>query len=406
MAGSAQDDLITATWAAVDSAELRLLLAEVIGGPGQYDGKSRTRLHLPLAGDRCRVTLDFKRGRIARITRGPAFEPSEWKRICAEVETDLLAGKPLIGREIAFASYRVKGSWRGERSGLQILPPPEGAPLPDVESAEHPFVLEFPLLESSRWQITNHRRLRDHWRLSALLNVLLKGRVCVQPRRANHFWAYVRHESGEPSCQWVQELYFAKIGAVQDTISPPAQEAIAAIEPNDYYSILGLDGLALSVPANLDEMIARYQSLTPPRREQFDRAAYWIDMASRQWNVSMSLSFAALVAAIEALTLRGETHRLFCRDCGKSISHDAPGATQQFRDFLERHAPGKSRKRQRDEMYGLRSDILHGSNLMKLDHDLSHGMDPPSWNERELHSDLWSLAQTAVRTWLESSATH
>ncbi len=57
-------------------------------------------------------------------------------------------------------------------------------------------------------------------------------------------------------------------------------------------------------------------------------------------------------------------------------------------------------------MYGLRSGILHGSELMQLDQDLAFGWDPPWWNERELHEDLWGLTQVAPRNWLkEASAT-
>jgi hypothetical protein len=58
--------------------------------------------------------------------------------------------------------------------------------------AEHPFILEFPVKVSSQWPIANHRRLRNHRFLTLLLNILLAGRTCVQPRRYRHLWATVR----------------------------------------------------------------------------------------------------------------------------------------------------------------------------------------------------------------------
>jgi hypothetical protein len=51
--------LIRETWADLDQADLRLLLGERIGGPGQYDG-NRDVLHLPLAREKCRVSLTYK----------------------------------------------------------------------------------------------------------------------------------------------------------------------------------------------------------------------------------------------------------------------------------------------------------------------------------------------------------
>src|ERR1700674_1453166 len=54
-------------------------------------------------------------------------------------------GPQKVGREFSFNTFRVGGWWRGERSGVQILPPPEGAPRAPVEIADHPFILEFPI---------------------------------------------------------------------------------------------------------------------------------------------------------------------------------------------------------------------------------------------------------------------
>jgi hypothetical protein len=124
-----------------------------------------------------------------------------------------------------------------------------------------------------------------------------------------------------------------------------------------------------------------------------------MDMAFREWDVSMSSAFAALVSAVEALTDRGTTHEVHCNRCDRLVSHDAPGATATFRAFFDRHAPGSSKKR-RDEMYALRSGILHGSDLMELDQTAAFGWDPVGWNDWELHSELWALTRTAIRSWL------
>jgi hypothetical protein len=157
------------------------------------------------------------------------------------------------------------------------------------------------------------------------------------------------------------------------------------------------------LPADLDTQIMYYMKLPPVLQERFDRAAYWMSMASRQWEVSMSLSFTALVSAVEALTERGVQHKLHCADCDKVVSHETPGATERFRTFLSRYAAGTLERGRQSEIYDLRSGILHGSSLITLDFDLAHGWDPPWLNERQLHSDLWRVTSTALRNWLQTA---
>lgn len=152
-----------------------------------------------------------------------------------------------------------------------------------------------------------------------------------------------------------------------------------------FTEVRGIDGLGLRVPTDLDESICWYQRLHHDRRVEFNRAAFWLDISSRQWTVSMSASFTALVSAVESL-----------------INKRGSGSTERFRDFLERYAPGASLEVRR-EMYDLRSGILHGSELITMDEDCAFGWDPPWWNERELQEELWRLTSTAVRNWLRDS---
>jgi len=118
--------------------------------------------------------------------------------------------------------------------------------------------------------------------------------------------------------------------------------------------------------------------------------------------MSVSSSFASLVSAVEALTVRGTTHSIYCGECNGHREHEVPGATERFRAFLEKYAPGTTLRNRRDRMWGLRSGILHGGELMQFDQDLAFGWDPPWWNERELHGELFSVARVALRNWLKN----
>jgi hypothetical protein len=402
------DNLLKEGWTRLGSYELRLLLDKCIGGPGQYDvGQSEKpqRFYLPVARDGCKVALTFQGSEIIAIQPGEAFDAAEWRAISREIETSLHAGPMKVGRNYSFSRFRVPGSWRGTSSGVQILPPPDDAPRAPVEMADHPFILEFPLKESDHWPLTNHRRIQEHRKLTLLLNVLLEGRTSFLPRRLEHFWASIPRGDGGGHIEWVQQFFIAKLDyAVIDQRSDLVGEMLEELQPENYYMQLGLDGRGLRVPTDLDELICCYQRLLPSDRVKFDRAAFWVDLASRQWTMSMSASFASYVSAVESLIDRGTVHRVYCDECGQQRQHEAPGATEAFRVFLEKHAPGAATRKLRGQIYDLRSGILHGSRLMQLDQDIAFGWDPPDWNERELHSGLRSVTRIALRNWLRKSA--
>jgi hypothetical protein len=424
----------------LDSHDLKLLLDRRIrGGSGQFDGREENpnKFYIPLARERCRLVLTYKDGKITAVEPGPAFDSAEWQRIANEIETAILVGQPKVGREFSFSSFRVIGSWRGERSGVQILPPPPEAPrVPqDPTRAEHPFILEFPIAATPTddlWMITNHRRIRNHHRLTLLLNVLLNSRIKCEPRQREHFWAWEesnatsvassrwrrfanwlrramsrwqwsapRTEAG--GSRWLPQFFWAPLGPpVIEIWSPAAADRIAEVDPETYYTNVGHDGNPLRVPTDLDESLCRYRDLSQTNRAKLDRAAFWMDVAERQWTVAVSSSFASLVTAIEAMTDRGQQHRVYCQECDAQQSHEVPGAGERFRSFFEIYAPGAALRQNRSKMYALRSGILHGSSLMQMDQDMALGFNPPDFNEAELHRELSSITRLALRNWLKT----
>jgi hypothetical protein len=402
------ENLLRDSWADLDQADLRLFLQERIGRPGQYDGDENV-IHLPLGREQCQVSLTYKGAKIAAIEPGLAFDRQEWDRICAEIEGPIMKGLLRVGRDISFNTKGVTGWWRGERSGVQILPAPESAPRAN-EGADNPFILEFPIRDAGVWPttnypITNQRRRREHKRLTLLLNLLLAGTTKFLSERPRHFWANVF--GGESKFQWVQEWYSADFGQiVVHELSTPVGEKLEEIESEKYYKErVGLDGRGLRVPDDLDESICRYQSLPAALQAKFDRAAYWLSLASRQWEDSMSASYASLVSGAEALTPEdGTKHSVYCDKCKESRTHDVPGATEKFRSFFEKYTPDPGLKERRSKMYGLRSRILHGSDLMQLDQDRAIGWDPPWLNEQKINTELWGLMRTAARNWLKDPA--
>jgi hypothetical protein len=379
-------NLLNPSWKDVDPGELKCILFERIGRPGQYDGRDSNpySFYLPLADSTCQVKLTFsKRKRITSIEPGPAFIKDIWNKVMADIEQ---TGPTKFGRDCSFSSFVVRGKWRGNRSRIQILPPPADAPVAPEQIAEHPFLLEFPIIESDCWQVTNYRRITEHRRLLQLLNVLLRGTTTTQPRRFRHLWASVRPDAGGPSeIKWVQEFFFANFGqAIVDDLSSSVADALVEVDPVAYYTMIGHDGRGLQVPADLDDSICCYFRLAPENKAKFSRAGFWMSMASRQWTNSLSAAFASLVIAIETLADKTKP------------------PTERFQNFIEKHAPGKALEHRRKEMYALRSDILHGDTLIDMDQDSDFGWAPPEQNDKDLLEELWGLTRIALRDWLKN----
>jgi hypothetical protein len=107
-------NLFKASWAATDVTELRCILRERIGGPGQYydQANNPNTFYLPLHGLSCQVKLTFSQDKeIVAIEPGPAFDATKWARVTEDIEA---SGTLKAGRDCSFSSFRVLGSWRGK----------------------------------------------------------------------------------------------------------------------------------------------------------------------------------------------------------------------------------------------------------------------------------------------------
>ena len=395
-------NILPPSWSDLDSHEIRLLLKERIGGHGQYDTEitGSTVIHIPAAREQCKLSLKYRDGRITTISTGPAFDKAEWQQIVAEVDTTFRNGTDVSMRAIAFSSFRVPGAWRSTRSGIRILPAPESAPDTELEIAEHPFVLEYTYKSVASQAVSQYRATIALQRVTLLLNVLLIGRTCLQPAATSASWA-MRWENDAPRFEWLQQSYFASLAEYPATLSVLESHAqLTEVPDSAYYGVIGHDGKGLRVPESLDDSLARFFALDASSAERITRALYWFDVAQRTYSLSTSVSFAALVSSIEALTDRGNAHTIACPECGQTMTHETPGATKRFQEVVERHAGGASTKNSRDLIYRLRSNVLHGSALMQVDQLKYVGWDPPEWNEFTIHRHLWDLTSRVVRGWL------
>ena len=83
---------------------------------------------------------------------------------------------------------------------------------------------------------------------------------------ADPFEGLALEHTGEPTPQRISRrrdrVPFAKLGpAVIDELSPPANEQLVDVEPEEYYLNPGYDGEGLRVPADLDQSLSHYLQL-------------------------------------------------------------------------------------------------------------------------------------------------
>lgn len=404
------ENLLLPSWKNLDSNELRLLLNEKIGGTGQVDGgiSESVPFYLPMAGDTCQIVIKYKNKKINSLLPGKAFDAGRWAEASSLINGLVDGGQKRVGRQIGFSAKRVSGNWRGANSNIQICAPPANAPLPNELIAENPFVLEFPFVQSGISRIDNYRLGREHCRYCRVLNVILFSHIQFHGIRQKKFWAQLWPKDGQPDSveyRWVQNGYFVDIGeVVAEGHSSPSDPLAMVFSSSVYYLPQTFHGDYLTVPDNLDSLLCNYQSLTLENKEKFDRAAYWFDIAYRQWEISASASYFSLVAAIEALSGKVESDKVKCDQCGIEYKPIASGAIRAFKDFLEKYAQGTGLNGQRNKMYSLRSNIAHGSGLLLLDNEYYFGWDPVSERERDLQWELWRVTKMAMLNWLKASS--
>lgn len=210
-----------------------ILLHEHMGGAWQGDISVRkpSKLYIPRFGQRVGSCSNLTVPRSSRLNRAKAFDKMQWDQIGKEIEDSVLKGPSGIGREYSFSGRRVIGSWRGQRSGVQILPPPRDLPSVPTESGDHPFILEFPLMRPHLDLLTNHTRLRKHRDLMLLRNILLVGGVKGMGR-STHCWA---------GTEWAQQWFSPTLNQyITDALSVPATTQLEELKPEECEKMLAM----------------------------------------------------------------------------------------------------------------------------------------------------------------------
>ena len=200
----------------------------------------------------------------------------------------------------------VQGGFRCDSIPLQILPPPEHAPRPPSISADHPFVLEFPLPRCELPELRFQRRSRRATEWARALNIFLPTRIQFQGPRVRQCWGMSIDEHHE--CRWVQQQYaYEPFNTFTKTLSEgvPPLTLIPFSRPNSDINAQLRAGRPIDelwIPNDLATNFEAFAGLQRRERIRFLRAATAIYAANDAWETSASSQLIDCVQAIEALS--------------------------------------------------------------------------------------------------------
>jgi len=271
------------------------------------------------------IKVRTKDDRIVSIEPGPGCSDAALALLKEKVRTTLVESSgSVIRADILFSSKPVKGSFRAAKDRFQIYPPPINAPRPGVLSADHPFILEFPLKSSSDGFVTNNRAMRRALELTWTLNALLRASITRIGPRARHLWGLIQTDQLKGPTQndvkWVQEYYAIDGLPIQYAdFSQACPEQVRVIPHDEYYDSLFIMSDDLVLPDNITQMLDKVEGLDLVERRRFTRAARWMHAAIPLHFHLISSCFVALVSAVEALIPESEEQEI-CPTCHKDRS--------------------------------------------------------------------------------------
>jgi hypothetical protein len=377
----------------VDDDELAAVLVSVLPRGAQF---TASEVEYRTSEDEWVLSLRYSEGVVVDAMTAPAFTPAIEEQIRTALHDALDGTIRKIWRIPMFSLRRVEG-WYLHNDDFLIRPAPVEAPRPNVEYAQHPWVLEFSYIESPNSQVRNLRTERCAYELALVLNLLLGGSIDRPTNRGRKHWVYTRKGDATPwdvEPQWLQEGYFIPDLQLQaDNFSDIGIWNPLATAPTEaYYSRRGFDFEPLTIPASMTDLSGAFNRLSGVQRGRFLRSCYWLHMASVVWDYSQSLNLISLINALECLAQSG----------GKRLVADA--STKMFLDFMQEYAPSRPSRSRLNKIYEVRSLVTHGERLLGYDSPQANSLHPTSTADRESGTEALLLARGAIINWLVREA--
>jgi hypothetical protein len=356
------------------------------------------------------IKLTYRNGEIISAD-GSNLKTEDITLLADKVKRELVETPGTVpARCILLSSFRVTGSFG--HGNLCIYPVPDDAPkAPDLTyeqrfaeqlTIEHPFVAEFPINRSVNFVIQFERLEREARKYALLLNLFLEGKVSRVSRGRQRHWV---HEEGADlfsGYKYLREGYrynnFGDTGIEPSFFLRNVFPPMETMRYNEYFTDTRNDlNPPMRVSTLLPTFLDRFDRLNKAQQARFLRSAFWFHHASNVSQESNSAAYLAIISSIETLRPSVSSNAQ-CEKCGKSLGK---GATQRFIDFLNEMVPTSERdKKERRELYSLRSGLTHGGDLFHSDTEALRGTNPKSANEFHSYTIAMDLAREALLNWL------
>ena len=240
----------------VDDEELATVLTSILPRGAQF---TANEVEYRNSEDEWVLSLRYSEGVAVDAVTGPAYTPEIGEQIRTALADALDGSTKKIWRVPMFSLRRIEG-WYRHNDDFLIRPAPDKAPRPDVEYAQHPWVLEFSFIDSSNFQVRNLRTEQRAYELALVLNLLLGDMIDRPTNRSRHHWVYTPRADGTPGIgdtQWLGEGYYIPgFNPQADDFSDVGSwNPLPEVPTDTYYRRRGFDFKPATVPVPLEYSI-------------------------------------------------------------------------------------------------------------------------------------------------------
>jgi hypothetical protein len=381
-----------------DDEEVFALLNEGMGGSHtiSHSGSQHLLFHARDYPDEAFLTLRFKGDRITGLAPGRRFSKSLQDDLVERAAHALQesAGSHVVSR-YAFAERRLRGQF--EVGGfLRLRPPPPdaviGSGLDEWQRVNDPFGRNadahlgppYPILMEIRVKKSSASTLQSLWiareldRYQNALTLLLAADIKYAHFPSGPLWTSLFR--GQRMENHLLSTGFSDPHGGQHDDFPDSQNpVVGAYDGEDYYERLWAWDTELLIPKTLDQHFRLMHSLDTEKAKKFHRACMWFAQGV-QFRSIETIGIPSFSTAIECLLPRS-----------KEI-------TKNFDAFVERYGKLTAvTKPLAKQIYGVRSDLIHGSFAHKSDTGMFSFKSDNDWQTML----TWMLAQRCLIGWLE-----
>lgn len=384
-----------------DDQEIYALLNEVFDGSRSIgsSGSQELVFHAREYPDEPYLTLRFKGNRIAGLAPGNRLTKKDQDDLVGNATQALQAdvGSHVVSRYI-FAERPLKGQFQ-VNNDLRLRPPPPDTIIgnglddwykltdPFNKSAERNLGPPYPILMEIRVKKSSSLMLQSLWLMRELehyqnaLTLLLGADIKYAHFPSGPFWTSLFREQRMEN-HLLRTGFSDPHGGQHDDFPATHEPNVGTYDGTDYYSRLWVRDTELLIPKTLDQHLSLMRSLDVEQANMFHRACMWFAQGV-QFRSIETIGVPSFSASIECLLPRGEE------------------ITKNFDALVERYGQlTDDTKPLAKQLYGVRSDLIHGSFAHSSDTSMFSFKRDDDWQTML----IWMLAKRCLIGWLEDPA--